>query len=1273
MRIRRGWIIGAVVVATACDQSPIANDGSRLTTAEATPSLSPRDITTFQLTTPCNVHWASGVSGNWTDATKWNPAVVPTAASSVCIDAPGTYTVTLDPANDAVPVDLVGLSIGAATGTQTLRLIGQEVTMNITESIDVLANGVFQYNTSTGAHVSSSFSIKSGGTLHVLAPCGGCGANNELIGSWSSQGTININGQLTQPKPGATYVNTGAINMTGNLVIPATATGASFAMNAGSITPSGNFASMQMNTGTFGMGTGTIGADPGTRPGVQLADATLILFPTSTGTVSIGVRATAAGLSTIQGNIAAGTTLVIMGPGAAVAGSVTFNGAVVNNGTIRVDHSLWSGAGTTINGSDSLTNAGTIAHTGLQTSHYKIDYTNQGTFTSAAIALFDKTGATIVNSGTMTETGASPNRIGFVGTTISNQPTGVITGNIEVDGGKAIGTGSMGSTTFVNGSTAEPGFSPGILSMTAYRPDATATLKIELGGTTPGTGHDKLALVISPTYNGTLALSEINGFQAGICGQAFEIVTFTPAGGTGTFPTVTGANPAPNRALRPVYTSGKLTLYGYDPTSKVSLAPNPASVAEGSPGVPYAVCLDHQPAGNVTVTATPSSQVTVTPASLTFNATNYYVPQFFTVTAVDDQLVEGNHTGIVSHAVTATDQTFNGATATLNVNIADNDQAANRPPVATNDNVTTPEDVSVSVSPLANDSDPDGDALTITSTTPPSHGTAVVQAGGQSIVYTPAANYNGADSFTYAISDGTNGAASATVNVTVSPANDAPAAANDATSTAEDVAKVVSVLANDSDIDGDVLTVTAVTQPAHGTSAISGGGSTVTYTPAANYNGADAFTYTISDGKGGSSTATVNVSVAPVNDAPVATADAASTQQGVAVAVSVLANDSDIDGNALTVTSATQPAHGTTSVTGNGTTVTYTPTAGYTGPDAFSYTISDGNGGSATANVAMTVTAAPNQPPVAVNDAATTAEDVTATIGVRANDSDPNGDPLTVTAVTQPAHGVAAIGGGGTTVTYTPAANYNGADAFTYTISDGNGASSTATVSVTVTPVNDSPVAAGDAATTAAGSPVTVSVLANDSDIDGDVLSVASVTQPANGSATISGSGTTVTYTPAAGFSGQDSFGYTVRDPSGLTATATVTVTVAPAPTGGQELADLDLAIVSPDAVPVNGYIRWRITETNNGPLGSSRAKLVVKIPAGLRVDEIGSSFTCITGMPGVLSCMLPALPAGASRTDDIWFFATRKGSYTVEWKLTGQEVDPNPANNTVIRGVTVK
>ena len=364
----------------------------------------------------------------------------------------------------------------------------------------------------------------------------------------------------------------------------------------------------------------------------------------------------------------------------------------------------------------------------------------------------------------------------------------------------------------------------------------------------------------------------------------------------------------------------------------------------------------------------------------------------------------------------------------------------------------------------------------------------------------------------------------------------APNAVNDTATTAEDTATDVAVLANDTDVDGGALTVTAVTDPPHGTATINPNG-TVHYVPDAQYNGSDTFNYTVADDTALTDTGSVAVTVTAVNDPPVAVDDAATTPVGTSRLINVLANDTDIDGGPLVISSVGSPSHGTAVVESGQ--IRYTPAALYSGPDAFDYTVSDGAGGSDIGSVAVTVAA--NNPPVANNDATTTPEDVSRLVDVRANDTDVDGNTLTITSVSTPSHGTTAIEAG--QVRYTPAANYFGSDSFGYTIGDGAGGSASATVSVSVTSVNDAPVAVADGATTPQDTPVLIDVRANDTDVDGNSLTVTGVTSPSHGTAAIQADGR-VLYTPSAAYVGADSFNYAISDGVGGSATGTVSITV---------------------------------------------------------------------------------------------------------------------------------
>ena len=324
---------------------------------------------------------------------------------------------------------------------------------------------------------------------------------------------------------------------------------------------------------------------------------------------------------------------------------------------------------------------------------------------------------------------------------------------------------------------------------------------------------------------------------------------------------------------------------------------------------------------------------------------------------------------------------------------------------------------------------------------------------------------------------------------------------------------------------------------------ITGGGTGLTYTPDANFTGTDTFTYTITDGAFATDTATVSITVTPVNDAPTAqdfAGTVAEDSTNIAVDLTTLTND--IDGDALTYTITTPLANGTLTPTGTPGIYTYTPNANFTGPDSFTYTVSDGTL-SDTGTVSVTVTPV-NDAPVAVDDTATVAEDSTANvINVLGNDSDPDGTTPTVTAVSNPTGGTVDLTGG--VVTFTPTANYTGPAGFDYTLSDGT-LTDTGHVTVTITAVNDPPNAVNDATSVPQDSTANViDVLANDTDPDtGDTRTITAVTQPTNGTVVITGGGTGLTYTPNAGYVGPDTFTYTITDGAGLTDTATVLIAV---------------------------------------------------------------------------------------------------------------------------------
>ncbi len=286
-----------------------------------------------------------------------------------------------------------------------------------------------------------------------------------------------------------------------------------------------------------------------------------------------------------------------------------------------------------------------------------------------------------------------------------------------------------------------------------------------------------------------------------------------------------------------------------------------------------------------------------------------------------------------------------------------------RSPIAVADSVTVVEDSSATaIDVLANDTNVDGAQKLVAATTQPAAGVVVIASGGTGVTYQPNENACGSDSFMYTVSGG----ATATVSVTITCVDDLPTAiADTATVTEDSGATAIAVLANDTDIDAGPQTITATSTASHGTVVITGGGTGLTYQPAANYCNnpptvaADVFTYTL-DGGGAPQTATVTVTVTCIDDAPVAVADSASIlKDSGATAVNVLANDTDVDGGGKAIATITQPAHGTVAITGGGTGLTYMPTASYCNDatvDTFSYQLTPGT---SQATVSITVMCSP--------------------------------------------------------------------------------------------------------------------------------------------------------------------------------------------------------------------------------------------------------------------------------------------------------------------------
>jgi hypothetical protein len=481
--------------------------------------------------------------------------------------------------------------------------------------------------------------------------------------------------------------------------------------------------------------------------------------------------------------------------------------------------------------------------------------------------------------------------------------------------------------------------------------------------------------------------------------------------------------------------------------------------------------------------------------------------------------------------------------------------AFNTAPMAVADVLNATEDTAVTFAAgdlLGNDTDADGDALTITSVTAVSGGSVVLNADG-TVTFTPASNFHGAASFSYVASDAHFGTSNtATVTVQVASVNDAgPAGAATAVLAAgtEDIPYTVTagqLLEGFTDVDGDALSVEDLTA-SNGTVVVNEDGS-YTITPAANFNGAVTLSYTVTDGQGGSIAATQGYNLAAVNDAPTGSASAvlaAGTEDTAytVTAAQLLEGFTDVEGDTLSVADLAA-SNGTVAVNEDGS-FTITPTANFNGKVALGYHVKDGQGGSTAATQSYNLAAvndAPTGSASAVLEAGSedTAYTVTAA-QLLEGFTDVDGDTLSVVDLTA-SNGTVAVNEDGS-FTITPAANFNGGVTLGYNVTDGQGGSIAATQGYNLAAVNDAPTGSASAVLAAGvqntAYTVTASqLLAGFVDVDGDALSVADLT--ASNGTVVGNQDGSYTITPSAGFFGTVTLAYTVQDGNGGSAAATL-------------------------------------------------------------------------------------------------------------------------------------
>jgi len=682
----------------------------------------------------------------------------------------------------------------------------------------------------------------------------------------------------------------------------------------------------------------------------------------------------------------------------------------------------------------------------------------------------------------------------------------------------------------ISGNTREDGVQATFTVVLTSEPTSNVTIAISSSDTGEGTVLPT-SLVFTPSNWNTPRTVTVTGISDLLVdgNQTYSIV-LAPA--TSLDPMYDGLNPADVTVI-----NIDMDQAGVDVFPVIGLKTN-----EAGQTATFSIRLNTTPTSDVKINfvSSDTGEGTVSPASFTFDNSNWNTPQTITLTGIDDNDSDGDQPYTIHISVDASciEPSYSGLTIG-NVSATNLDDVAPRP---VDDNSSTDEKSAIIIDVLSNDLGLDKGVLSVTIVSQPANGVAVVESDKR-IKYTPNGLFNGVETFVYRVTDNSGAFGNATVTMNVTFVNDIPVAVTDSRGTSLNTPVVVDVLFNDYGLEdgGIVVSISELPEVSKGT-AVANADNTVTFTPATGYLGIATFKYKVTDANADESEAVVTINVRTVNHVPDAVDDNTSTIINTAKIINVLANDSGLEDGYKDLRVYQSPSNGVVVVNSNRT-VTYTPNTGFIGSDNFKYLLEDADGDYDIATVTVSVTAKPNYIPVARDDSRGTSFNTAVIVDVLFNDTGLEDGVATVTITSVPANGVTIVNPD-FTVTYTPDNGYVGTETFGYQVCDIDGDCSSANVRVNVKAgVNVVPVAVNDKDSTYTNTPKKINVLANDRGLEDGFKSITIKANPVLGSVTVNAD-RTITYTPTYMFIGTETFQYIIEDIDGDYSMATVEVLV---------------------------------------------------------------------------------------------------------------------------------